>query len=143
MRSNDTIGALLNASFGNATELIVSIFALQHGLYDVIKSSLVGSILGNMMLVLGCSFLVVGLRKPNIHGQANFNSRASQYYCSLLLLACMGMIIPTVMFMAYPDHEKVVGAPVWVPSGATWALTSPRGALLPSPVSPSPPLCFH
>ena len=107
MRSNDAIGALLNASFGNATELIVSIFALRNNMYDVIKSSLIGSILGNMMLVLGSSFLVVGLRNANINSGVGFNLRASQYYCSLLLLACMGMIIPSVMFVAYPNHEQV------------------------------------
>eukprot|EP00667_Euglena_gracilis_P008875 EG_transcript_8997 len=108
MRYNDTIGALLNASFGNATEMIVSIFALKAGLYNVIKDSLVGSVLGNMMLVLGTAFLAAGLRHRNIHGCSRFNSSACEVYCSLLMLATMGMLIPTVIFMQWPADSQYV-----------------------------------
>lgn len=105
LRFNATIGALLNASFGNATELIVSLFALKAGLYDVIKDSLIGSILGNMMLVLGTAFLAAGLRTRNLHGVSRFNDNACHVYCCLLLLACMGMLIPTVMFLQSPGDR--------------------------------------
>ncbi len=58
------IGGLMNASFGNAAELIIAIFALKRGLIDVVKASLTGSILGNVLLVLGLSFLAGGMKYP-------------------------------------------------------------------------------
>lgn len=61
LRSSDATGALLNASFGNATEMIISIFALRAEMYDVIKNSLIGSVLGNMMLVLGSAMIAAGI----------------------------------------------------------------------------------
>ena len=56
------VGGLLNATFGNATELIISIFALRKGLIRVVQLSLLGSILSNMLLVLGCAFLFGGYK---------------------------------------------------------------------------------
>lgn len=97
LRSNESIGALLNATFGNATEMIVSVFALRAGMYDVIKNSLVGSVLGNMLLVLGTAQLIAGLRARNIHGAMNFNASAARMYCNLLMLACIGVAIPSIM----------------------------------------------
>src|SRR6058998_3382091 len=61
-RSGPRIGGLLNVTFGNAPELIIALFALHAGLQEVVKASLVGSILGNILLVLGASMLVGGLR---------------------------------------------------------------------------------
>ena len=72
-RSNEVIGALINVTFGNATELIISFFALKAGQLELIKFSLVGSILGNMLLVLGTALLVGGLRFPIL----NFSSDAT------------------------------------------------------------------
>lgn len=63
------VGGLLNATFGNATELIISIFALREGLIRVVQMSLLGSILSNMLLVLGCAFLFGGLK----HKEQKFN----------------------------------------------------------------------
>lgn len=97
LRSNESIGALLNATFGNATEMIVSVFALRAGMYDVIKNSLVGSVLGNMLLVLGSAQLIAGLRTRNIHGAMSFNASAARMYCNLLMLACIGVAIPSIM----------------------------------------------
>src|ERR671921_1224034 len=62
-RSGPGIGGLLNVTFGNAPELIIALFALSAGLQEVVKASLVGSILGNILLVLGASMLVGGLRR--------------------------------------------------------------------------------
>jgi Ca2+:H+ antiporter len=62
LRLGETIGGLLNATFGNVVELILSIAALQAGLYDVVATSLLGSILSNLLLVLGMSFFVGGLK---------------------------------------------------------------------------------
>ena len=61
--TNSTIGGLLNASFGNATEMIVSMYALKAGLLRVVQLSLLGSILSNMLLVLGCAFLFGGMSR--------------------------------------------------------------------------------
>eukprot|EP00993_Chasmostoma_nieuportense_P001813 NODE_2660_length_1124_cov_33.842528_g2538_i0.p1 GENE.NODE_2660_length_1124_cov_33.842528_g2538_i0~~NODE_2660_length_1124_cov_33.842528_g2538_i0.p1 ORF type:complete len:327 (+),score=91.68 NODE_2660_length_1124_cov_33.842528_g2538_i0:116-982(+) len=85
------MGALLNATFGNATEMIISIFALHNGMNTVIKNSLIGSVLGNMMLVLGTAFLVAG--------NSSFESSVAHLFSTLLLLACMGILCPTVFAM--------------------------------------------
>jgi len=61
-RTNEGIGGLLNATFGNAAELIIALMALQQGLHDVVKASLTGSIIGNILLVMGASFLAGGLK---------------------------------------------------------------------------------
>src|SRR6185295_7906864 len=58
------VGGLLNATFGNAAELIIALAALRAGLYDVVKASIVGSIVGNILLVLGAAMLAGGLRRP-------------------------------------------------------------------------------
>src|SRR6188768_1129008 len=67
-RSGPGIGGLLNVTFGNAPELIIAFFALQEGLQEVVKASIVGSILGNVLLVLGASMLFGGLRPHNRRG---------------------------------------------------------------------------
>src|SRR5436190_3184721 len=71
--TGDGIGGLLNATFGNAAELIISIAGLKHGLYDVVKASLTGSIIGNLLLVLGASMLAGGLK----HKELRFNQQAA------------------------------------------------------------------
>lgn len=91
LRLGETIGGLLNATFGNVVELILSIAALQAGLYDVVATSLLGSILSNLLLVLGMSFFVGGLK----YSTQKFNSIASQTSGSLLLLAAISILIPT------------------------------------------------
>jgi Ca2+:H+ antiporter len=90
-RSNEVIGALINVTFGNATELIISFFALKAGQLELIKFSLVGSILGNMLLVLGTALLVGGLRFPIL----NFSSDATNTYIPLLSLSVVSFIIPS------------------------------------------------
>src|ERR687892_2486979 len=72
-RSGPGIGGLLNVTFGNAPELIIALFALAEGLHEVVKASIVGSIIGNVLLVLGASMLVGGLR----HRQQHFNATAA------------------------------------------------------------------
>jgi Ca2+:H+ antiporter len=90
-RSNDVVGALVNVTFGNATELILSIMALRAGLLELIKFALIGSVLGNMLLVMGSAFLLGGLRRQTL----TFNSDAANTYIPLLLLSSMSFIIPT------------------------------------------------
>jgi Ca2+:H+ antiporter len=89
-RTGEGIGGLLNATFGNAAELIIGIMALRAGLYDVVKASLTGSIIGNNLLVLGASFLAGGVRFP----RQTFNATASSMGATMLTLAAIGLVIP-------------------------------------------------
>lgn len=91
--TNETIGGLLNATFGNATELIVAITALQRGLFRLVQLSLLGSILSNMLLVLGTAFLFGGF----YHKTQSFGTISSQMNATLLMLATMGVLFPTVL----------------------------------------------
>src|SRR5215216_1953265 len=86
------IGSLLNASLGNAAELIIALVALREGLHDVVKASLTGSILGNILLVLGVSMLAGGLK----YERQKFNQTAAGMGASLLLLVAAGLIIPAL-----------------------------------------------
>jgi len=86
------VGGLLNATFGNATELIIASFALIAGLTDVVKASLTGSIIGNILLVLGLSMLVGGWR----HKSQVFSREASGIQTSMLLLAVIGLVMPAL-----------------------------------------------
>ncbi|XP_068304001.1 vacuolar cation/proton exchanger 3-like [Pyrus communis] len=90
-----TVGGLLNATFGNATELIISIYALKIGMIRVVQQSLLGSILSNMLLVLGCAFFAGGL----VHSQREqvFNKATSGVNSGLLLMAVMGLLFPAVL----------------------------------------------
>jgi len=77
------IGGLLNASFGNAAELIIALFALHKGLLGVVKASITGSIIGNILLVLGAIFLAGGIK----HRRQTFNPTAAGMSATLLALA--------------------------------------------------------
>lgn len=86
------IGGFLNATFGNATELIISFFAMRAGLFDVVKASVAGSVIGNILLVLGFSMLAGGLKFKTQH----FNKKAVDVTSSMLLFAVIGLTIPAV-----------------------------------------------
>lgn len=86
------IGGFLNATFGNATELIISFFALKEGLFEVVKSSIAGSIIGNILLVLGGSMLIGGLK----HKNQKFNRNIVEVTSSMLLFAVIGLSIPAI-----------------------------------------------
>ncbi|KAF9246380.1 calcium proton exchanger [Melanogaster broomeanus] len=85
-----TLSGLLNATFGNAVEIIVGIAALLHGELRIVQSSMLGSILSNILLVLGCSFLAGGF----IHEEGSFNSSGAQASASLMTLSCITLVIP-------------------------------------------------
>lgn len=84
------VGGLLNATFGNAAELIIALAALRAGLYDVVKASIVGSIIGNVLLVLGAAMLAGGLR----HQEQRFNAVAARSQATMLMLAAIALILP-------------------------------------------------
>jgi Ca2+:H+ antiporter len=86
-------GGFLNATFGNAAEMIIAIMALRAGLMDVVKASLTGSIIGNVLLVLGLSIVVGGLRFPPIQ---RFNRTAASVGATMLLLASISLVIPSI-----------------------------------------------
>jgi Ca2+:H+ antiporter len=91
-RSGPGIGGLLNVTFGNAPELIIALFALGEGLHEVVKASLVGSILGNILLVMGAAMLVGGINRD----RQKFDSTAAQAQSLMLLLASVALIMPAI-----------------------------------------------
>jgi Ca2+:H+ antiporter len=91
-RSGPGIGGLLNVTFGNAPELIIALFALAEGLHEVVKASIVGSIIGNVLLVLGASMLVGGVGRRN----QTFNATAASAQSSMLLLAAAALMMPAI-----------------------------------------------
>jgi Ca2+:H+ antiporter len=98
------IGALLNASLGNAAELIIALVALREGLHDVVKASLTGSIIGNILLVLGVAFFAGGVK----HERQKFNQTAAGMGASLLLLAAVGLIIPALFHFTAADRGVLI-----------------------------------
>jgi len=93
------LGGLLNATLGNAAELIITIIALNAGLVDLVKASITGSIIGNLLLVLGLSLLLGGLK----HGTQVFNRRTAGVNATLLILAVALLAIPSLFDPALLD----------------------------------------
>jgi Ca2+:H+ antiporter len=96
------VGGLLNATFGNATEFIISIFALQAGLIEVVKASITGSIIGNLLLVLGMSMFIGGWKRK----KQEFNRTASMAGGATLLLAVIALVIPAIFTLTSPQTGK-------------------------------------
>src|SRR5207248_3865259 len=90
------LGGLLNATFGNAAELIIAAIALSKGLTNVVKASITGSIIGNILLVLGLSILLGGLR----HKEQVFNKTGARTSVISLSRAAIALVIPTVFHLA-------------------------------------------
>ena len=97
------VGGILNATFGNIAELIIAFFALQAGLTEVVKASLTGSIIGNLLLVMGASVLIGGLR----HGTQTFDAKIAGANAALLVLALVGLFVPAVF--AYTTADRTQG----------------------------------
>ena len=87
------VGGLLNATLGNAAELIITIVAIREGLLELVKASITGSILGNLLLVLGMSMVLGGAR----HGRQTFNQRQASNNAILLALAVVALLIPSLL----------------------------------------------
>ena len=90
--SGPKIGGFLNGTFGNATELIISFFALKQGLFEVVKSSIAGAVIGNVLLVLGASMLAGGLK----YKTQTFNKKVVEVSSSMLLFAVVGLCVPAL-----------------------------------------------
>lgn len=101
------IGGLLNATLGNAAELIITITAIRAGLLELVKASITGSILGNLLLVMGFAFIVGGIK----HGRQTFNRRNASRNAILLILAVLAMLIPSLFSHSIgPDTSPKVEA---------------------------------
>lgn len=103
LRTSETIGGLLNATFGNAVELIVGIIALKNGFIDVVQASMVGSLLSNLLLVLGMCFFFGGMR----YKVQSFSITASNTSASLLTMTVFMIILPVAFNYDFKDKEDI------------------------------------
>jgi hypothetical protein len=133
-RAGPGIGGLLNVTFGNFPELLIAFFALREGLHEVVKASIIGSVLGNVLLVLGGSMLVGGLGRE----RQQFNRRAAKSQATMLMLASAALVMPAVFELPSCLHRRCeerqysAAAPGGVP------LTQPQGARRrPAPPEPT------
>jgi Ca2+:H+ antiporter len=99
-RTGPTIGGLLNATFGNAAELIIAIVALRAGLVDLVKASITGSILGNLLLILGLAIVAGGLKRP----QLRFNRTGAGLSAGMLALAVVALVFPALFHALHPGE---------------------------------------
>jgi Ca2+:H+ antiporter len=102
-RAGEGIGGLLNATFGNAAELIIAIVALRAGQMEIVKASITGSIIGNVLLVLGAAFLAGGLR----YKVQEFNLITARAQAEMLLVSAVAIIIPGLFHALRPDGTNV------------------------------------
>jgi Ca2+:H+ antiporter len=91
MRTGDAVGSLLNATFGNAPELIIATVALKAGYLDMVRASLIGAILANLLLALGLSFFLGGLR----YRDQKYNPVAARTYSTMMLIAVISLLVPS------------------------------------------------
>jgi Ca2+:H+ antiporter len=99
IRVGPGMGGLLNATLGNLTELIVGILLVNAGQFAVVKATLIGSIVGNLLLVLGLSFLLGGIRFE----QQKFNQQSANVHSASLVLAVAGLVIPALLIVTTPS----------------------------------------
>ena len=104
-RTGPGIGGLLNVTFGNAPELIIAFFALREGLQEVVKASIVGSIIGNILLVMGGAMLVGGLPRE----KQTFSQTAANAQCAMLMLAVAALIFPAIFQLIHGGGLPAVG----------------------------------
>ena len=105
-RSGPGVGGLLNVTFGNAPELIITLFALGEGLHEVVKATLIGSIIGNVLLVLGASMLVGGLRRE----RQTFNRTSASIQTTMLLVGVAALLMPALFELGRGHGLPSVGA---------------------------------
>ena len=98
-RTGPTIGGLLNATFGNAAELIIAIVALRAGLVDLVKASITGSILGNLLLIMGLAIIAGGLNRPELR----FNRTSVGMSAGMLALSVVSLVLPALFHAFHPE----------------------------------------
>jgi Ca2+:H+ antiporter len=109
-RTNPVLGGLLSASFGNAPELIIGIFALKAGLVELVKASIAGSIIGNLLLVLGLAMFSGGWRRE----KQTFNKTGILAQSTTLFLATIALIVPAIFFQSASETQAVEGLSILV-----------------------------
>jgi Ca2+:H+ antiporter len=109
------LGGLLNATLGNAAELIITLFAIRAGLLDLVKASITGSILGNVLLVMGLSILLGGIK----NGVQRFDRTHASVSATQLILAVLALVIPSLFFFA---HTETAGPVEWLSLGTAVAM---------------------
>ena len=105
-RSGPGIGGLLNVTFGNAPELIIALFALSEGLHEVVKASIIGSIIGNILLVLGAAMLAGGIGRE----KQTFSRTTASVQTSMLLLAAAALVMPAIFELVEGKGLPLPGA---------------------------------
>jgi Ca2+:H+ antiporter len=109
LHTGPRIGGLVNATFGNVTELVIAFFLILDDQVDIVKASLTGSIIGNLLLVLGLSFLLGGLK----HEEQTYNARAATIHATSLVLAVTGLLMPALFAVggreSFAQREVVSG----------------------------------
>src|SRR6476646_2546414 len=116
-RTGDAIGGLLNATFGNAPELIIALVALRAGMLDMVRASIIGAILANLMLAMGVAFLLGGLR---YHTQ-EYTSGAARLYSSMMLISAVSLGVPSA-FNRFFSPDSTIHAEKLVNLGTTFVL---------------------
>lgn len=102
-RTGDAVGGLLNATFGNAPELIIAFVALKAGLLDMVRASLIGAILANILLALGVAFFLGGLR----YRDQDYNPGAARVYSSMMLIAVISLAVPSAFSRFFSTEEMI------------------------------------
>ncbi len=111
LHTGPRIGGLLNATLGNAAELIITIFAIREGLIDLVRASIVGSIIGNLLLVMGAAILIGGLK----NGVQRFNRESAGVNATLVLLAVAALVVPSTFDAAIAgDLAAELGLSEWI-----------------------------
>ncbi len=100
-RTGPTVGGLLNATFGNAAELIIAIVALRAGLVDLVKASITGSILGNLLLILGLALIAAGTKRSEL----KFNRTNAGMSSGMLALAVVALVFPALYHSLHPEAQ--------------------------------------
>ncbi|MFQ5838832.1 MAG: calcium/proton exchanger, partial [Thermoplasmata archaeon] len=107
------LGGLLNASFGNATEIIIAIAALRAGLVRLVQASITGSIIGNILLILGLSMLAGGLR----HKKQSFERQTATTRSTMLALATIGLVMPSLLLLSSGENipsDAITSMSLWI-----------------------------
>ena len=102
-RTGDAVGGLLNATFGNAPELIIGLAALRAGYLDMVRASIVGAILANLLLALGVAFFLGGVR----YRDQTYNATAARTYSTMMLLATVSLIVPSAFSRAFAPESTI------------------------------------
>src|SRR5262252_801850 len=123
--TGDAIGGLLNATFGNAPELIIALVALRAGLFDMVRASIIGAILANLLLATGIAFFLGGLRD---HTQ-EYNAGAARLYSSMMLISAVSLGVPSA-FNRFFSPEGTLPEERLVNLGTTFVLLASYGLYL-------------